>query len=53
MTLAKITINSLYPLKVYTAVGAMIVYGGNTRLSNNLLQLLGIPKLLPITLSNG
>ena len=35
--------------KVYTAVGAMIVYGGNTRLSNNLLQLLGIPKLLPIT----
>ena len=35
--------------KVYTTVGAMIVYGGNTRLSNNLLQLLGIPKLLPIT----
>ena len=35
--------------KVYTEVGAMIVYGGNTRLSNNLLQLLGIPKLLPIT----
>ena len=35
--------------KVYTAVGAMIVYGGNTRFSNNLLQLLGIPKLLPIT----
>ena len=35
--------------KVYTEVGAMIVYGSNTRLSNNLLQLLGIPKLLPIT----
>ena len=35
--------------KVYTAVGAMIVYGGNTRFSNNLLQLLGIRKLLPIT----
>ena len=35
--------------KVYTTVGAMIVYGGNTRFSNNLLQLLGIPKLLPIT----
>ena len=35
--------------KVYTTVGAMIVYGGNTRLSNNLLQLLGIQKLLPIT----
>ena len=35
--------------KVYTEVGAMIIYGGNTRFSNNLLQLLGIRKLLPIT----
>ena len=35
--------------KVYTAVGSMIIYGGNTRFSNNLLQLLGIRKLLPIT----
>ena len=32
--------------KAYTAVGAMIVYGGNTRFSNNLLQLLGIPGVL-------
>ena len=35
--------------KVYTTVGVMIIYGGNTRFSNNLLQLLGIRKLLPIT----
>ena len=35
--------------KVYTEVGAMIIYGGNTRFSNNLLQLLGIRTLLPIT----
>ena len=35
--------------KVYTAVGSMIIYGGNTRFSNNLLQLLGIRKILPIT----
>ena len=35
--------------KVYTAVGAMIIYGGNTRFSNGLLQLLGIKKVLPIT----
>ena len=35
--------------KVYTAVGAMLIYGGNTRFSNNLLQLLGIRTLLPIT----
>ena len=27
----------------------MIIYGGNTRFSNNLLQLLGIQTLLPIT----
>ena len=32
--------------KAYTAVGSMIVYGGNTRFSNNLLQLLGIPGVL-------
>ena len=35
--------------KTHTTVGAMIIYGGNTRFSNNLLQLLGIRKLLPIT----
>ena len=32
--------------KAYTAVGSMIVHGGNTRFSNNLLQLLGIPGVL-------
>ena len=35
--------------KVYTTVGSMIIYGGNTKFSNNLLQLLGIRKILPIT----
>ena len=35
--------------KVYTVVGSMIIYGGNTRFSNNLLQLLGIRKISPIT----
>ena len=35
--------------KVYTSVGAMIIYGGNTRFSHGLLQLLGIQKVLPIT----
>ena len=32
--------------KAHTAVGSMIIYGGNTRFSNNLLQLLGIPGVL-------
>ena len=35
--------------KAHTSVGAMIIYGGNTRFSHGLLQLLGIQKLLPIT----
>ena len=35
--------------KAHTAVGSMIIYGGNTRFSNDLLQLLGIRTLLPIT----
>ena len=35
--------------KARTSVGAMIIYGGNTRFSHGLLQLLGIQKLLPIT----
>ena len=35
--------------KTHTTVGAMIIYGGNTRFSNNLLQLLGIRKISPIT----
>ena len=47
--LSKNNLKFVISAKVYTAVGAMIVYGGNTRFSNNLLQLLGIPKLLPIT----
>ena len=32
--------------KAHTAVGSMIIYGGNTRFSNGLLQLLGIPGIL-------
>ena len=36
--------------KVYTSVGAMIVYGGNARFSHGLLQLLGLSQLSPITL---
>ena len=35
--------------KVHTPIGAMIIYGGNARFSNSLLQLLGIRTLLPIT----
>ena len=35
--------------KVHTPIGAMIIYGGNTRFSHGLLQLLGIQKVLPIT----
>ena len=35
--------------KANTAVGSMITHGGNTRFSHGLLQLLGIPKLSPIT----
>ena len=35
--------------KRWTAVGSMIIYGGNTRFSNGLLQLLGIPKVSSIT----
>ena len=35
--------------KVHTPIGAMIIYGGNARFSNGLLQLLGIRTLLPIT----
>ena len=33
----------------WTAVGSMIIHGGNTRFSHGLLQLLGIPKVSPIT----
>ena len=36
-------------VKRWTAVGSMIIHGGNTRFSNGLLQLLGIPKVSPIT----
>ena len=35
--------------KRWTAVGLMIIHGGNTRFSNGLLQLLGIPKVSSIT----
>ena len=35
--------------KVHTPIGAMIIYGGNARFSNGLLQLLDIRTLLPIT----
>ena len=35
--------------KALTSVGAMIIYGGNTRFSHGLLQLLGIRRVLPIT----
>ena len=35
--------------KAHTAVGSMIIYGGNTRFSHGLLQLLGIQSLLFIT----
>ena len=35
--------------KVHRPIGAMIIYGGNARFSNSLLQLLGIRTLLPIT----
>ena len=31
--------------KAHTSLGSMIIYGGNTRFSHGLLQLLGIPKL--------
>ena len=33
----------------HTPIGAMIIHGGNTRFSNGILQLLGIPKVSPIT----
>ena len=33
----------------HTSTGVMIIYGGNTRFSHGLLQLLGIQKLSPIT----
>ena len=33
----------------HTSTGVMIIYGGNTRFSHGLLQLLGIHKLSPIT----
>ena len=36
--------------KRWTAVGAMIIHGGNTRFSHGLLQLLGIPKVSSTTL---
>ena len=36
--------------KAHTPVGSMIIYGGNTRFSHGLLQLLGIQKLSSITL---
>ena len=35
--------------QAHTSVGAMIIHGGNTRFSNGLLQLLGIPKVSSIT----
>ena len=35
--------------KVHTPIGAIIIYGGNTRFSHGLLQLLGIQQVLPIT----
>ena len=35
--------------KSWAAVGSMIIYGGNTRFSHGLLQLLGIPKVSSIT----
>ena len=36
-------------VKRWTAVGSMIIHGGNIRFSNGLLQLLGIAKVSPIT----
>ena len=44
--------NDKFTLKARTPapVGSMIIHGGNTRFSNWLLQLLGIPILSPITL---
>ena len=33
----------------HTPIASMIIHGGNTRFSNGLLQLLGIPKVSPIT----
>ena len=36
-------------VKKWTAVGSMIIHGGNTRFSHGLLQLLGIPKVSSIT----
>ena len=35
--------------KRWTAVGAMLIHGGNTRFSHGLLKLLGIPKVSSIT----
>ena len=32
--------------KAHTPIGSMIIYGGNTRFSNGLLQLLGIQRIL-------
>ena len=32
--------------KTHTPLGSMIIYGGNTRFSDNLLQLLGIQRIL-------
>ena len=36
--------------KTHTSLGSMIIYGGNTRFSDNLLQLLGIQRILFSTL---
>ena len=41
--------NFVISAKAHTSVGSMIIYGGNTRFSHGLLQLLGIQSLLPIT----
>ena len=36
-------------VKKWTAVGSMLIHGGNTRFSHGLLQLLGIPKVSSFT----
>ena len=35
--------------KAHISAGVMLIYGGNTRFSHGLLQLLGIKRVLPIT----
>ena len=51
-TLSATNKKSTITAKADTPLGSMIIYGGNTRFSHGLLQLLGIQSLSPITFVN-